>query len=129
MDEALSHGTDAKGRGAPKDYSALDWRKKASDHVAFGLLVYTAMHIFWTLTQLKTAVGTILPYFALVFLVGAIIPACRWMESRWAALSDEQATDPALRPQFRREMAFVWLAAIGLPIVLTFAFKGLAALF
>ncbi|QZH76670.1 MAG: hypothetical protein JY451_09575 [Erythrobacter sp.] len=107
----------------------MDWRKSASDHVAFGLLVYTGLHIFVTMTQLKSGGGSLLPYFALVVLVAAIIPACRWMEKRWEGLSDEQAADPALAPAFKREMALLWLAAIGLPLALTFAFKAIAAAF
>lgn len=107
----------------------LDWRRKVSDHVAFGLLVYTGLHIFVTMTQLKSSSGSVLPYFALIVLVAAIIPACRWFEARWSELSDDEATDAALAPQFRREVSLLWLAALGLPVALTFGFKAVAALF
>lgn len=107
----------------------LDWRRKISDHVAFGLLVYTGLHIFMTMTQLKGQSGSVLPYFALIVLVAAIIPAGRWFEMRWEGLSDAEAADPALAPAFRREIILLWLAAIGLPVALTFGFKGVAALF
>ena len=107
----------------------LDWRRKISDHVAFGLLVYTGLHIFLTMTQLKSESGSVLPYFALVVLVAAIIPGCRWFEMRWDSLSDAEASDPALAPAFRREVILLWLAAIGLPVALTFGFKAVAALF
>ena len=107
----------------------LDWRRKVSDHVAFGLLVYTGLHIFVTMTQLKGSSGSVLPYFALIVLVAAIIPACRWFEMRWDSLSDKEAADPALAPAFRREVGLMWLAAIGLPIALTFGFKAAASLF
>lgn len=107
----------------------LDWRRKISDHVAFGLLIYTGLHIFLTMTQLKNASGSVLPYFALIVLVAAIIPACRWFEMRWDTLSDAKASDPALAPAFRREVALMWLAAIGLPLLLTFGFKAVASLF
>lgn len=106
----------------------LDWRRKVSDHVAYGLLVYTGLHIFMTMTQLKNSSGSVLPYFALIVLVAAIIPACRWFEMRWDGLDDDQASDPALAPVFRREATLLWLAAIGLPIALTFGFKAVAAL-
>lgn len=109
-------------------HEVLDWRKKASDHIAYGLVSYTAMHIFVTMTFLKSEGGSILPYFALVVLVAAIIPACRMVEARWERLSDAEAADPALRPVFVREMALLWTAAIGLPVVLTLAFKAIATL-
>lgn len=108
---------------------AIDYRKRISDHVAFALLVYTGLHIFWTMTQLKSSGGSVLPYFALIVLVAAIIPACRWVERRWDHLGTVREGDETLATQFRREMALLWLAVIGLPIGLTLLFKGIASLF
>ena len=97
-----------------------DWRKAMSDNIAFALLVYTALQIFMTIGAMKKlAEGSMLPYLSLIILVAAIIPACRRFERRWEALSDEQAADPALRGYFRRDQAFLWLLAIGLPFLLT----------
>lgn len=129
MAKALSH---KPHRQKPTDShieAGIDWRRKVSDHVAFGLLVYTGLHIFLTMQALKTGQGSVLPYFALVVLVMAIIPACRWIEMRWEGLTDTEATDPDLAPLFRKEMILLWCAAIGLPVALTFGFKGIAALF
>ncbi len=126
MDKAMAHDSNGQKPANLHSNTALDWRRKASDHVAFGLLVYTGLHIFVTMTQLKSGGGSVLPYFALIVLVAAIIPACRWMEKRWEGLSDAEAGDRALAPAFKREMALLWLAAIGLPLALTFAFKALA---
>ena len=97
-----------------------DWRKAMSDNVAYALLVYTALQIFMTISAMKKiAEGSSLPYLSLIILVAAIIPACRRFERRWDSLSDEQAADPALGGYFRRDLAFLWLLAIGLPFVLT----------
>ena len=97
-----------------------DWRKAMSDNVAYALLVYTGLQIFMTVGAMKKiAEGSSLPYLSLIVLVAAIIPACRRFERRWDSLSDEQAADPALRGYFRRDLAFLWLLAIGLPFVLT----------
>jgi hypothetical protein len=104
----------------------LDWRKAMSDNVAYALLVYTALQIFMTISAMKNlAAGSILPYFSLIVLVAAIIPACRRFERRWEKLSDEQAHDPSLRSYYRRDQAFLWLLAIGLPFVLTGLILGL----
>jgi hypothetical protein len=107
----------------------IDWRRKMSDNIAYALLVYTALQIFVTMGALKGEGGSLLPYLALVILVIAIIPSCRRFEKRWNRLSDEQAHDPALRAQFRRDQLWLWLLAIGLPFLLTGLFKGLAYLF
>ena len=97
-----------------------DWRKAMSDNVAYALLVYTALQIFMTISAMKKlSQGSMLPYVSLIVLVAAIIPACRRFERRWDSLSDEQAADPSLRGLFRRDQAFLWLLAIGLPFVLT----------
>lgn len=108
---------------------ALDWRKKMSDHVAYALLLYTALQIFMTIGALKSHGGSLMPYFALVLLVVAIIPACRRFEARWSHLTDEEARDPALAPRYRRDRLAVWLLAIGLPFALTALFKCLSVAF
>jgi hypothetical protein len=107
----------------------LDWRKKMSSAVAWALLVYTALQIFVTMGALHTEGTSMLPYFALVVLVIAIIPACRRFERRWGRLSDGQAADPAMAPRFRRDMIVLWLIAIGLPFAVTGLFKLLTAIF
>lgn len=109
--------------------SVPDWRRKMSDHIAYALLVYTALQIFVTIGALKAAGGSLLPYLALIILVVAIIPACRRFESRWNRLSDAQAHDPALAPYYRRDRMLLWALAIGLPFLLTGLFKGLAIAF
>ncbi|MEE4154504.1 MAG: hypothetical protein V2I27_10130 [Erythrobacter sp.] len=90
-----------------------------SDHVAYALLVYTGLQIFVTVKALAAGFSSILPYIALIILVAAIIPACRWFERRWTDLSDAQARDPALAPAFRRDIIGLWLLALGLPFLLT----------
>lgn len=107
----------------------IDWRRRMSDNIAYALLVYTALQIFVTMEALKGEGGSLLPYFALIVLVGAIIPACRGFERRWNRLNDGQAGDPAFASRFRRDRLALWLLAIGLPFALTAVFRGLALLF
>ncbi len=115
---------------ARQDASATrDWRKRISDHVAFALLVYTAMQIFVTMAALKSGSGSLLPYFALVVLVLATIPGCRLFEARWTELSDEDAHDPALAPRFTRDVIVLWVLAFGLPLALTGGYLAIASLF
>jgi hypothetical protein len=114
---------------ATRSARVVDWRKRMSDHIAYALLVYTALQIFVTMGALKAKGGSLLPYLALIILVAAIIPACRRFEARWNRLSDEQAHDPALAPYFRHDRLMLWLIAIGLPFLLTGLFRGLALLF
>jgi hypothetical protein len=128
MDKALGNSGRETDEADTPTSKGLDWRKKMSDHVAFGLLVYTGLQIFVTMGALKTSGESILPYFALVVLVAAIIPGCRWFEKRWEGLSDEQAANPELADLFKRDRNMVWLAAAGLPFVLTGLFKLVALL-
>jgi hypothetical protein len=113
--EANEHGT--------------DWRRRMSDHIAYALLVYTALQIFVTIGALKAQAGSLLPYLALIILVVAIIPACRSFERRWNRLSDAQAHDPSLARAYRRDRLALWLLAIGLPFALTAVIKGLSLTF
>ncbi len=128
MAKALAHNPKAHGRADHETETGVDWRRKVSDHVAWGLLAYTGLHIFVTMTQLKGSGGSVLPYFALVVLVIAIIPACRLIERRWERLVASRVEDDVLAPLFRKEMGLLWLCAIGLPIGLTFLFKGIMTL-
>ena len=121
----LSHDQNDRRHHAP---AVRDWRKAMSDHVAYALLVYTGLQIFVTVKALAAGFSTILPYAALVALVAAIIPACRWFEKRWTDLSDEQAHDAAYAPAFRRDVMGLWMLAIGLPFVLTGLIKAAFAL-
>lgn len=123
MDKALRESASRKRAGRK-----LDWRRKMSDNVAYALLAYTALQIFVTMGALKSGSGSILPYFALIVLVAAIIPGCRMFEKRWESLSDGQAANPELRDRFRRDQIVLWLCAIGLPVALTALFKGISAL-
>ena len=123
MDKALRERASQRRVGAK-----LDWRRKMSDHVAYGLLVYTGLQIFVTMSALKVGAGSILPYFALIVLIAAIIPGCRMFERRWEGLSDSEAANPELRDRFRKDAFVLWLCAIGLPFALTGAFLAVGAL-
>lgn len=112
-----------------KPARAIDWRKRMSDNIAYALLVYTGLQIFMTMGALHTKSGSMLPYFALIVLVAAIIPACRHFERRWAELNDTQAADPALSRRYRRDQMWLWILAIGLPVIVTGIFKLLALFF
>jgi len=106
-----------------------DWRKRMSNHVAYALLVYTALQIFLTIHALQGHRGSLLPYVALVVLVGAIIPACRGCDRRWQALDEGTARDPALVSSFQRDCRVLWALALGLPLAMTALLKGLSLAF
>lgn len=107
----------------------LDWRRRMSDNIAYALLVYTALQIFVTMGALRAEGASLLPYLALVVLVGAIIPACRRFERRWNQLSDVQAANPDFASYYRRDRLMLWLLAIGLPFAITGMFRLLALFF
>ena len=124
MDKALRDAVATQRRAGRK----LDWRRKMSDNVAYALLVYTGLQIFVTMGQLNNGSSSILPYFALILLVAAIIPGCRMFEKRWDSLSESEAANPELRDRFRRDQVFLWLSAISLPLIITGAFLGIRSL-
>lgn len=107
----------------------VDWRKKMSDNVAYGLLVYTGLQIFVTMHEIQGTSASILPLFVLVVLVAAIIPLFRQFERRWEGLTDEQAHNMAYKAAFRRDQIRVWLLAAILPLVITGVYRALSMLF
>jgi hypothetical protein len=106
----------------------LDWRKRMSDTVAYALLVYTALQILVTMHALSQNTTSMLPLFALVILIVAIIPLFRHYERHWEGLDDRAAADPARKPVFRRDQLSVWLFAVGLPFAITGLFKAIVPL-
>ena len=108
---------------------AVDWNRRMSDHVAYALLVYTGLQIFVTMGALKSQHGSILPYFGLILLVAAIIPGCRVFEKRWERLAADAAVPEELASLFTRDIAVLWVAAIGLPFLVTGAIKLILQLF
>lgn len=107
----------------------IDWRKRMSDTVAYGLLVYTGLQIFVTMHAIDGKGSSLLPLFALVVLVAAIIPMFRHFERRWEGLDDLAAADPARAAAFRRDRTAVWLLSVGLPFLVTGLFKMVAGAF
>jgi hypothetical protein len=100
------------------------WSRKMSDHIAYALLVYTGLNIVLTIGAIKDALqGSILPYFSLVLLVAAIIPACRTLEKRWERLDAASSDEWALKRRYNRDRAMVWAAAIVIPLIITGVFK------
>lgn len=124
MAKAWSGIVPASGRSKP-----IDWRKRMSDNIAYALLVYTALQIFVTMGMLERKGGSLLPYFALIILVAAIIPACRRFEKRWKKLSDVQSADPQYAVYYRRDRIWLWSLAVGLPFAVSGLFFGMARLF
>ena len=114
---------DSAVSGAEPHVHRRDLRKSMSDNVAIALIVYTGLHIFFTVHAMKEGVSSTAPYFGLAILVALIIPACRWFEKRWANLTDEEAHGSELLGAFRRDLVLLWGLAIGLPMVLTGLFK------
>ncbi len=123
MAKAWSGILASSGRAKP-----IDWRKRMSDNIAYALLVYTALQIFVTMGMLERKGGSLLPYFALIILVAAIIPACRRFEKRWNRLSEVQAADPQFSTYYRRDQMWLWSLAIGMPFVVSGLFFGMARL-
>jgi hypothetical protein len=108
-----------------KPVKPVDYRRSISDHVAYALLVYTALQIFFTVHALEEGASGAIPFIALIVLVGGIIPVLRWFESRWRDLDDARATNPDYALPFRRDIMALWALAIGLPFGLTLLFKAM----
>ena len=125
----MGKATGHNGAHAATKIRARDWRRAMSDHVAYGLLVYTGLQIFVTIKALSEGTSGLLPYLALIVLVAGIIPALRWFERRWIGLDDMQAADESYAAAFRRDTIGLWLMAIGLPFVFTLIFKALLSVF
>jgi hypothetical protein len=91
--------------------------KRVSTHIAYALVVYTLVLIFAVSPQMESKGMSILPYFLLVALVGAVIPPCRNLERRWQRFDND--IDASHDATYRRDLVVLWLCAFGLPLMLT----------
>ena len=130
MNEAVSSAMNKDGSMAEAERHVRLERgyKRVSDAVAYGLLVYTALQIFMTMHAVESEEDTMLPTFALVVLVAAIIPLYRRFEKR----GDTRApllieTPDHFEAVLRRTLAGIWTVSIGLPLLVTALIKAIAA--
>lgn len=112
----------AKAERAAHTRAHKSYAKRISDHVAVGLVVYTLALIFVTSPAMESKGTSILPYFMLVIFVAMVIPACRKMERRWETLEASELSDGGLETRFAIDRATLWLAAIGIPVILSVIF-------
>lgn len=90
------------------------WSQRMSNHIAYALLTYTGLQIFFGMAAIKGDSPSILPYFALVLLVAGVIPACRNFERRWENMAN--TSEPQWAGRFRKEAIMLWCAAFALPL-------------
>lgn len=98
------------------------YAKRISDHVAVALVIYTLMLIFVTSPAMHSEGTSILPYFALVLFVAMVIPACRNMERRWKKLEAGELGEGNLQSRFTADRIKLWVAALGIPVLLAILF-------
>lgn len=96
------------------------WARKMSNHIAYALLMYTALQIFVVMAEIKGKSHSTLPYLGLVILIAIVIPGCRRFERRWERFDAQAETvgHQAISALYRRDALGVWLAAIGLPFAI-----------
>jgi hypothetical protein len=109
----------AIGRSSSHTHKSLS--KRMSTHIAYALVAYTLMLIFLVAPAMETGSMAIWPYLLLVAFVGMVIVPCRNLERRWHHVVGDNAEG-----LFWRDAAGLWLAAIGLPVLLMLGFRAIS---
>jgi hypothetical protein len=125
----MARAKPASGLRAHKGHGHKGYAKRMSDHVAFALITYTLMLIFVVTPSMETKGTSILPYFLLVLLVGAVIPTCRRFEHRWKMLEASELGTGGLNTRFAVDRIKLWSGAIAIPLLLSVMFRTIAAIF
>jgi hypothetical protein len=108
----------ARAEHATHSRTYKSFAKRISDHIAVALVVYTLALIFITSPAMSSEGTSILPYFMLVVFVAMVIPACRNMERRWQAFEKSGVGDSGLEGRFNADRIKLWVAALGIPVLL-----------
>lgn len=112
----------AKAEHAGRSRAHKSYAKRISDHVAIALVIYTLALIFVTSPAMHSEGTSILPYFMLVVFVAMVIPSCRNMERRWQTLETSEMGASDLESRFTADRIKLWVAALGIPVVLAVLF-------
>lgn len=113
----------AKAHPVQHSRSHSSFAKRMSTHIAYALVVYTLLLIFIVSPELESGGMAIWPYFALVAMVGAIIPFCRRIERRWQALDASHSEEH--EGLLKIDEIRLWVGAIGIPVALMLLFRAL----
>ncbi len=100
--------------------SKKPYAKRMSDNIAIAMVAYTLMLIFMVTPKLESAGMSIFPYFVLVILVGLAIPYGHKLERRWDRLGVSELSASGLNTRFAIDRLILWVAAIGVPLLLSF---------
>jgi hypothetical protein len=118
----------AKAREAGNMRAPKCFAKRMSDHVALALIAYTLLLIFFVTPSIETKGTSLLPYLLLVLLVALAIPTCRRFEYRWKMLDQSELGDGGLRTRFAFDRIKLWIGAIGIPLLITLAFRSISSM-
>lgn len=113
----------AKAHPVQHSHSHASCAKRMSTHIAYALVVYTLLLIFIVSPELESEGMAIWPYFALVAMVAAIIPACRRIERRWQTLDASHSEEH--EALLKSDEIRLWVGAVGIPVVLMLLFRAL----
>lgn len=92
---------------------------RMSNHVAYGLLIYTLLMIFVVSPRLKSEGMSLWPYVLLVILVALFIPVLRIFEKRWARYDGDRVGEgPAPDPgTYRGQVILLWALSFVVPFI------------
>ncbi|APG61624.1 hypothetical protein LPB140_00850 [Sphingorhabdus lutea] len=122
----MAHNETAHGEAANMHIGEKkSYTKKISDHVAYGLVIYTLMLIFLVTKTLKSDGMSIFPYFMLVVLVGLVIPLFHSFDSKWRKIENNAEFSHDKNSIFRQDCMKIWALSIGLPIIWMLLFSAL----
>ena len=116
----------ARAKQASDMHAHKGYAKRMSDHVAFALITYTLMLIFVVTPSMESKGMSILPYFLLVLLVGAVIPSLRRFEHKWKMLENSELGEGGLETRFVFDRVKLWVGAIGIPLLIAALFRTIA---
>ncbi len=103
------------------------YAKRMSDNIAIAMVAYTLMLIFMVTPKLESGGMSIFPYFVLVILVGLAIPYGHKLERRWDRLGVSELSVSGLNTRFAIDRIILWIAAIGVPLLLSFIAMAISA--
>lgn len=90
-----------------------NYRRRISNHIAFGLVTFAMLQIF----VVASHGGLLLANLGVILVIAASIPGARSLERRWELLASGGLPSAGLATRYRRDVLTIWMVDLLVPFL------------
>jgi hypothetical protein len=90
-----------------------NYRRRISNHIAFGLVTFAMLQIFIVASH----GGSLIANLAIILVIAASIPGAHTLERRWELLNGGGLPSAGLATRYRRDVLTIWMVDLLVPFL------------